>query len=51
MTTPPPAQVTAATLDGVEAGRIEIVIDDWSANVKAGLAGDPADFYAAALAG
>jgi NAD(P)-dependent dehydrogenase (short-subunit alcohol dehydrogenase family) len=40
-----PALVAAATLDGVEQGRLEVVVDDWSAAVKASLAGDPALFY------
>lgn len=40
-----PAQIVAAALDGLEAGRLEVVADDWSASVKASLAGDPAAFY------
>jgi NAD(P)-dependent dehydrogenase (short-subunit alcohol dehydrogenase family) len=40
-----PAVVVATTLDGVAAGRLEVVVDDWSAAVKAALAGDPAEFY------
>jgi NAD(P)-dependent dehydrogenase (short-subunit alcohol dehydrogenase family) len=39
------AQVARATLDGVEADRMEVLVDDWSAHVKASLARDPADFY------
>ena len=34
-----------AALDGLEAGSIEVVVDDWTAMVKASLAGDPAAFY------
>ena len=40
-----PATVATALLDGVEARRLEVVVDDWSAHVKASLAGDPAVFY------
>ena len=40
-----PADVVRAVLDGLEAGKIEVVVDDWSAMIKATLAGDPADFY------
>lgn len=39
------AQVATATLDGVEAGKIEVLVDDWSASIKASLANDPAEFY------
>ena len=40
-----PVDVARAALDGVEARRIEVVVDDWSAMVKASLADDPATFY------
>jgi len=40
-----PADVARAALDGVQAGRMEVVVDDWSAMIKATLAGDPAAFY------
>ncbi|MFT7835431.1 SDR family oxidoreductase [Saccharothrix sp. BKS2] len=40
-----PADVARAALDGVEAGAVEVLVDDWSAHVKASLAGDPAVFY------
>ena len=33
-------------LDGLADGSIEVIVDDWSAMVKASLAGDPAVFYA-----
>jgi NAD(P)-dependent dehydrogenase (short-subunit alcohol dehydrogenase family) len=49
-----PRDVARAALDGIEKGSIEVVVDDWSAMVKASLAGDPAAFYeqlAASLAG
>ncbi|PZF56665.1 short-chain dehydrogenase [Curtobacterium sp. MCBD17_034] len=48
-----PRDVPRASLDGLVAGSIEVVVDDWSAMVKASLAGDPAVFYAqlAAMAG
>ena len=40
-----PADVVRTALDGVEAGALEVLADDWSAQVKASLAGDPAAFY------
>jgi len=40
-----PAQVVGAALDGLEAGRQEVLVDEWSAYVKASLAKDPAEFY------
>jgi NAD(P)-dependent dehydrogenase (short-subunit alcohol dehydrogenase family) len=40
-----PRDVARATLDGLASGLIEVVVDDWSAMVKASLAGDPAVFY------
>ncbi len=40
-----PALVVKAALDGVEAGRLEVIADDWSAHVKASLSADPALFY------
>ena len=46
-----PAQVVGAALDGVEAGRIEVVVDEWSEMVKASLAKDPVEFYAPHLGG
>ncbi|MFF0122626.1 hypothetical protein ACWD8I_14425 [Micromonospora arida] len=42
-----PADVVRAALGGVEAGRIEVLADEWSAYVKASLANDPSDFYSA----
>ncbi|WP_238432629.1 Rossmann-fold NAD(P)-binding domain-containing protein [Micromonospora tarensis] len=42
-----PADVVRGALDGIEAGRIEVLADEWSAHVKASLANDPSDFYAA----
>jgi NAD(P)-dependent dehydrogenase (short-subunit alcohol dehydrogenase family) len=41
-----PRVVARASLDGVGAGSIEVIVDDWTAMVKASLAGDPAAFYA-----
>ena len=41
-----PAEVVRATLDGLAAGAAEVLIDDWSRTAKAGLADDPAAFYA-----
>ncbi|MDG4795850.1 SDR family oxidoreductase [Micromonospora sp. WMMD1082] len=43
-----PADVVRAALDGVESGLLEVVADEWSAQVKASLAGDPGQFYATA---
>ncbi|MET8306777.1 SDR family oxidoreductase [Micromonospora sp. NPDC005173] len=40
-----PAEVVRGALDGVEAGKLEVVADEWSANVKASLAADPSAFY------
>ena len=45
-----PRSVASASLDGVEAGAIEVLVDDWSRLVKASLSKDPAEFYAEALA-
>ncbi|WCN84042.1 SDR family oxidoreductase [Micromonospora sp. LH3U1] len=42
-----PADVVRAALDGIEAGRIEVLADEWSAYVKASLANDPSAFYTA----
>lgn len=44
-----PAAVVHAALDAVEAGRLEVVVDEWSAQVKQALAGDPSRFYGEAL--
>ncbi len=44
-----PADVARAGLDGVEAGEIEVLVDDWSTMIKATLANDPAGFYATAV--
>ncbi|MEW1589323.1 SDR family oxidoreductase [Micromonospora vinacea] len=40
-----PADVVRAALDGVEAGRFEVLADESSTYVKASLANDPSDFY------
>ena len=40
-----PRDVARATLDGLASGSIEVVVDDWSAMVKASLSSDPAVFY------
>ncbi|RKS80071.1 short-subunit dehydrogenase [Motilibacter peucedani] len=40
-----PADAARAALDGVRAGRFEVLVDEWSRGVKASLAGDPAEFY------
>jgi NAD(P)-dependent dehydrogenase (short-subunit alcohol dehydrogenase family) len=44
-----PDDVARAALDGIEAGRIEVVVDEWSATVKASLAADPSLFYTGAV--
>lgn len=41
-----PRDVPRASLAGLASGAIEVVVDDWSAMVKASLGGDPAAFYA-----
>lgn len=41
-----PADVVRAALDGVAAGKLEVLADEWSATIKAALAGDPSEFYA-----
>lgn len=46
-----PRDVARASLDGLAAGSIEVLVDEPSAFVKASLAGDPAAFYATILAG
>ena len=40
-----PADVVRAALDGIEAGKIEVLADDASAQVKAALAADPGMLY------
>lgn len=45
-----PADVAAASLDGVERGQIEVLVDDWSRMIKASLANDPSEFYGPSLA-
>ncbi|WP_410811296.1 SDR family oxidoreductase [Micromonospora sp. 067-2] len=42
----PPHEVVAMALDGLEAGRLEVIADSPTANVKASLSQDPALFYA-----
>ena len=41
-----PADVVRAALDGLEAGQAEVLVDDWSRTAKAGVAAEPAAFYA-----
>ncbi|MEU4476381.1 SDR family oxidoreductase [Micromonospora sp. NPDC023888] len=43
-----PADVVRAALDGIEADRIEVLADEWSAYIKASLADDPSAFYSPA---
>ncbi|KQO07650.1 short-chain dehydrogenase [Agreia sp. Leaf244] len=40
-----PRDVPRLSFDGLTAGSIEVIVDDWTAMVKASLAGDPAAFY------
>jgi NAD(P)-dependent dehydrogenase (short-subunit alcohol dehydrogenase family) len=40
-----PRDVPRRSLDALAAGSIEVIVDDWTAMVKASLAGDPAPFY------
>ncbi|WP_324783998.1 SDR family oxidoreductase [Streptomyces sp. H51] len=40
----PPADVARAALDGVEAGAVEVVVDEFTAMVKASLSKDPREF-------
>lgn len=40
-----PRDVPRQSLDGLAAGSIEVIVDDWTAMVKDSLAGDPAPFY------
>lgn len=46
-----PRDVARASLDGLAAGRFEVLVDDTAAMVKAALAGDPAELYGSMLAG
>lgn len=41
-----PRDVPQKSLDGLERGDIEVIVDDWTAMVKGSLGGDPAAFYA-----
>ena len=41
-----PADVVRAALDALAAGQVEVLVDDWSRTAKAGVAEDPAQFYA-----
>ncbi len=46
-----PAEVVRIALDGLQAGKLEVVVDDWSAMIKGTLSADPADFYAQVATG
>jgi NAD(P)-dependent dehydrogenase (short-subunit alcohol dehydrogenase family) len=41
-----PREVPRLSLDGLVDSSIEVIVDDWTAMVKASLAGNPAPFYA-----
>ena len=45
-----PREVPRRSLDALETESIEVVVDDWSAMVKASLAEEPAEFYAKIVA-
>lgn len=45
-----PAEVASASLDGLQRGEIEVLVDDWSRMIKASLANDPRHFYGPSLA-
>jgi NAD(P)-dependent dehydrogenase (short-subunit alcohol dehydrogenase family) len=40
-----PRDVPRSSFDGLATGAIEVIVDDWTAMVKASLAGDPVVFY------
>ncbi|MFI5960258.1 SDR family oxidoreductase [Cryptosporangium sp. NPDC051539] len=40
-----PVDVVRAALDGIEAGKLEVVVDEWSRTVKTAVAHDPENFY------
>ncbi|MFE9191148.1 hypothetical protein ACFYL6_16185 [Micromonospora sp. NPDC007208] len=42
----PPHEVVAVALNGLEAGKLEVIADSPTAKVKASLSRDPALFYA-----
>jgi NAD(P)-dependent dehydrogenase (short-subunit alcohol dehydrogenase family) len=41
-----PSDVVRTALDGLEAGQVEVLVDEWSRTAKAGVAQEPATFYA-----
>jgi NAD(P)-dependent dehydrogenase (short-subunit alcohol dehydrogenase family) len=46
-----PADVVRAALDGIEAGKLEVIADDQSAQVKAAMAADPGVLYPQVVSG
>ncbi|MFI5932423.1 SDR family oxidoreductase [Actinoplanes sp. NPDC051494] len=46
-----PADIINAALDGLEANKIEVVADQWSAHVKSTLSNNPTTFYADTVVG
>ena len=44
-----PQDAARTVLDGVQAGNLEVLIDDWSQMIKGTLAGDPRGFYTTAV--
>jgi NAD(P)-dependent dehydrogenase (short-subunit alcohol dehydrogenase family) len=41
-----PTHVVRTALDGLEAGQVEVLVDEWSRTAKAGVAQEPGAFYA-----
>jgi hypothetical protein len=41
-----PTDVVRAALHGLEARQVEVLVDEWSRTAKAGVAKEPAAFYA-----
>jgi NAD(P)-dependent dehydrogenase (short-subunit alcohol dehydrogenase family) len=44
-----PQDAARTVLDGVQAGELEVVIDEWSRMIKGTLAGNPREFYTTAV--
>ena len=44
-----PQDAVRTVLNGVQAGKLEVLIDDWSQMIKGTLAGDPSEFYTTAI--
>jgi NAD(P)-dependent dehydrogenase (short-subunit alcohol dehydrogenase family) len=46
-----PGDVVRAALDGLEVGQREVIVDDYSAQIKARLAADPSELYPQTVGG